>query len=199
MESSEELSNFFAQILLNTTDTERFALIRAAPNNETSFANSAPLLLVTRHAVAKLNSNLIKLNAQPITADHFRANLLVSESAQSAEYSEERWSALHFYNGLRFSTLGPCERCATVDLDPDTAIRRDGGIVLRTIAKAQLQADCRRSRVTFGIFLGKPTILKEDTTVLDTSHHGVYNDSPEKILGRLCRGDTFFVEIETAA
>jgi len=164
----------------------RFRLVRGT----SSFANSAPILLVTRRAVAALNRDLEAASAKPVTAAHFRANLVVSEAASTGDndFVEDEWTAVSVAN-LRFDVTGPCERCAAVDVDPETATKRDGGVVLRTLASLRLKARTQRAKVTFGVFLAStkpPEDLKED-------------DDDDPVVGHVSRGDALAAFTEAAS
>ena len=173
-----DVSKFFSQILLGYSDADRFRLVSSS--SKQSFANSAPVLLVTRRAVAALNNDLQRAGADPVSAAHFRANIVVSETTPSPDFVEESWSSVRL-SDLDFDVTGPCERCAAIDVDPGTATKRDGGIVLRTLAALRLNARTSRSKVTFGVFLARPPSSGDNTNV---------------VVGNLCRGDTLTAVVQ---
>lgn len=141
------ISTFFSRALVGSDDQCRFRLVRSKSE---SLANSAPLLLVTRAAVATLNAELLARAERPVTADHFRPNVVVSELTPSvAKHPEDKWTSLKTA-GCTFEVLGPCDRCAAVDVDPETASKRPS--TLKVLTAYRLRH--RRAKVTFGIFLG---------------------------------------------
>lgn len=141
------ISTFFARALVGSDDSCRFRLVRSKGE---SLANSAPILLVTRAAVATLNAELLARAQRPVTADHFRPNLVVSElTSSSSNHPEDKWTSLTTAS-CTFRVLGPCDRCAAVDVDPETALKTSS--TLKVLTAYRLRH--RRAKVTFGIFLG---------------------------------------------
>jgi uncharacterized protein len=91
-----------------------------------SFADSAPLLLVSQAALDGLNARL----ATPVTMGRFRPNLVVDGVAAHAE---DGWRRVRI--GLvEFEALKPCVRCVFTTVDPATAMRDPHGEPLRTLA-----------------------------------------------------------------
>ena len=78
-----------------------------------SFVDGNPLHLLSEASLADLNGRL----GTPVAMTHFRPNLVVSGCAA---YAEDTWETLQIGN-LTLERLGPCARCAVVNVDPDTA------------------------------------------------------------------------------
>ena len=112
-----------------------------ARRGDGGFANEAPLLLVSREALAALDGRL------PGSADaaRFRPNVVVEGGPA---HGEDAWAAVEV-GGCRFEVTGPCGRCATIELDPGTGLRDRGARTLRTLA-AYRKA---KGKVCFGVFL----------------------------------------------
>ena len=103
-----------------------------------AFANEAPLLLVQQSAVDALNHSLRAGGEPHVSARHFRPNLVVDGG------SDQPWSvhattaakprSIGLAGGqLELTVLGPCARCAMVEVDPTSGQRH--GAVLRALAK----------------------------------------------------------------
>ena len=148
--ASSRVSTFFSNALLGVDDRP-FRLVRAVRE---TLANSAPLLLVTSHAVARLNRELKRHDQPPVTPDHFRPNLLLSNLALSRTadpHAEDAWTSLAApQHDLSFDVLGPCDRCSAIDVDPATATKPSD--TLRVLASYRLKQRTR-AKVTFGVFL----------------------------------------------
>ncbi|KAJ8614286.1 hypothetical protein CTAYLR_001172 [Chrysophaeum taylorii] len=138
------ISRFFSRALLGIDDgSSRFRLV------EGFFANSAPLLLVSRRSVDRLNRALRDAGEPPVTADHFRPNLVVSDLLPPAtDHPEDHWTSLDLPDA-RLRVSGPCDRCAAIDVDPLTAQRTSNALKVLTAYRR----DARAGRVTFGVFL----------------------------------------------
>lgn len=77
-----------------------------------SFADSAPLLVLSAASVADLNTRL----AQPVSIRNFRPNIVVSGTTP---YAEDDWPDFYIGNA-RFRSLWRCSRCILTTVDPDT-------------------------------------------------------------------------------
>jgi len=83
----------------------------ANSQNELSFSDSAPFLIVSELGIQQLNSKL----PSPIDYRRFRPNILVSDDMTK---NEEKWDKIRI-GEVSFTHLGPCERCKLTTVDPD--------------------------------------------------------------------------------
>lgn len=88
----------------------------APPGQCVNFADGFPLLVVTRAALAELNSRL----ERPVPMDRFRPNLVIDGAAAHAE---DQWRRLRI-GSAEVELVKPCARCAVPAIDQATA-RRD--------------------------------------------------------------------------
>jgi uncharacterized protein YcbX len=79
------------------------------------FADGFPFLLVSQGSVDELNRRL----DSPISADRFRANIVVEGCAAHAE---DGWRNLEI-GGLSFRAVKPCARCVVITTDQRTGSR----------------------------------------------------------------------------
>ena len=121
--------------------TRRNASSRAQPGDEVSFADSMPLLLVSRASLDALNDRL----DQPVPMNRFRPNLVVDGVDAHAE---DAWKQVTI-GDVVFDVAKPCARCVLVTIDADTGQRDEGGEPLRTLTRYRRTDD----GVTFGQLL----------------------------------------------
>jgi uncharacterized protein YcbX len=104
---------------------------RSVPNDaaefddEVSFADGAPLLLISEPSLEELNRRLDR----PVGIERFRPNLVVTADAPHAE---DGWSSLTI-GEARLDVAWPCSRCALPTVDPATGERDPEGEPLRTL------------------------------------------------------------------
>jgi hypothetical protein len=94
------------------------------PNDQVSFADGYPLLLIGEASLADLNARL----PAPLPMNRFRPNVVVRGSAP---YAEDAWGTVRI-GAVRASVVKPCARCTTTTVDQETAER--GKEPLRTLA-----------------------------------------------------------------
>ncbi|ETS87363.1 Molybdenum cofactor sulfurase [Pestalotiopsis fici W106-1] len=104
-------------------------------------SNESPILAINLSSLAVLNREVMARGGKPVSADVFRANIVigppVDDSRQpSAEdetlaYSEDHWSTLRI-GQQDFQMLGSCRRCHMVCIDQDTAIKSEEPFVTLT-------------------------------------------------------------------
>lgn len=92
-----------------------------------TFVDGAPLHLVSEASLADLSARLGEPSSEPFT-HRFRPNLVV---AGAEAFAEDGWKRLRI-GPVTVTALGPCERCALVNVNPETAQR--GREPLRTLA-----------------------------------------------------------------
>lgn len=115
--------------------------VRAAPDHQVGFADSAPYLLVTEASLADLNQRLAARGSRPVEMRRFRPNLVLRGSAP---YAEDRWRRLAV-GQAGFRVVKPCSRCAVTTLDPDTG-EGTGPEPLATLREYR----AREGKVVFG-------------------------------------------------
>ncbi|MDH5822857.1 MOSC N-terminal beta barrel domain-containing protein [Luteimonas sp. RD2P54] len=130
---------------------------RARAGDEVSFADSMPLLLVTRAALDGLNARL----SRPVSLLRFRPNLVVDDAPAHAE---DGWSRIRV-GAIEFDVAKPCIRCVFTTVDPERGERDPDGEPLRTLL------DYRRGDggVSFGQLLiprGTGTLRTKDPVVV---------------------------------
>jgi len=129
---------------------------RARPADIVSFADGYPMLLVSQASLDELNGRL----PVPVSVERFRPNLVV-EGARP--YAEDDWRRL-VAGGVPFRVAKPCDRCAVVNVDPETGERETEP--LRTLATYRKHGE----KVFFGVNLvheGCGTIRVGDGVALD--------------------------------
>ncbi|WP_105102133.1 MOSC domain-containing protein [Microbulbifer pacificus] len=113
-------------------------------DRQVSFADAAPLLLVSQASLDDLNSRL----PEPVSMLRFRPNLVVSGCEP---FAEDGWKTLtvHTHDGpLVFDCTHPCARCAIPGLHPFTG--RAQREPLRTLASYRRRED---GQIYFGMNL----------------------------------------------
>lgn len=101
------------------------------PGETVSFADSHPLLLITRESLDALNSLIARGDHPeegPLPMDRFRPNVVVTGSAP---WAEDGWHRVRV-GEVSFRVAKPCARCVITTVDPTTA--RRGREPLRTLA-----------------------------------------------------------------
>lgn len=97
----------------------------AAFDDEVSFADGAPLLLISEASLADLNARL----DTPVAVRNFRPNLVVTADAP---FAEDRWQSITV-GEVGFDVAWPCSRCIMTTVDPATGERRSDGEPMRTL------------------------------------------------------------------
>lgn len=133
-----------------------------------SFANEQPLLVISEHAVNLLNDAMKECSESKYSTTHnlvcsrqFRPNIVVRCDHddfvdEEQQHVEDSWRQISMIDenqqkGMTFEVVGPCARCAMVDIDP-----MNGNKVgtLRTLATYRRNGN---SQITFGIFVRAST------------------------------------------
>ncbi|XP_063046924.1 molybdenum cofactor sulfurase isoform X2 [Engraulis encrasicolus] len=131
-----------------------------------SLVNEAQYLLINAASVEMLRLQIANRRddsgiPQPISTlqltARFRANLVVSGLHP---FEEDDWSGLTIGH-TKFRVVGPCGRCQMIGIDQETSSRSQEP--LKTLA------DCRQSKVTFGIYLLHDTMDSSGTTLTTLS------------------------------
>jgi uncharacterized protein YcbX len=101
------------------------------PEDEVSFADAYPLLLIGEASLEDLNARL----ATPLPMNRFRPNVVVRGSAP---FEEDGWRDI-VIGGVRATVVKPCARCVTTLVDQATGER--GKEPLRTLATYRRRGD----------------------------------------------------------
>ncbi len=107
-------------------------------DDEVSFADGFPLLLISQAALDQLNAKL----AAPVPMLRFRPNLVVSGTAPHAE---DHWKRIRV-GTIEFEVLKPCVRCVFTTVEFERGAFDPSGEPLRTLLKYRRSAE----GVTFG-------------------------------------------------
>lgn len=108
------------------------------PEDEVSFADGYPLLLISQTALDVLNEKL----ARPVSMLRFRPNLIV---AGSTPHAEDGWKRIRI-GEVEFDLVKPCTRCVFTTVDFTRGEKDPAGEPLRTLATYRRSPD----GVTFG-------------------------------------------------
>ena len=96
----------------------------AVAQDEVSFADAYPYLLLSEESLADLNSRL----ESPLSMNRFRPNLVVKGCDP---YEEDRWRVIRV-GAITFHVVKPCSRCVLPTVDQNTGIK--GEEPLRTLS-----------------------------------------------------------------
>ena len=107
-------------------------------DDEVSFADGFPLLLISQAALDQLNAKL----AAPVPMLRFRPNLVV---AGTAPHAEDHWKRIRV-GAIEFEVLKPCVRCVFTTVEFERGAFDPSGEPLRTLLKYRRSAE----GVTFG-------------------------------------------------
>ncbi|MBA2378871.1 MAG: MOSC domain-containing protein [Blastocatellia bacterium] len=94
-------------------------------DDEVSFADGYPFLLIGERSLEDLNSRL----ERPVEMRRFRPNLVADTSEP---FEEDRWRKIRIGTTI-FHVVKPCARCVLTTVDPDRGVI-DGNEPLRTLA-----------------------------------------------------------------
>ena len=97
----------------------------AQANDQTSFSDGFPFLIVSEASLAQLNQQMdLSLSIQ-----RFRPNLVITDCTS---YAEDSWRKISI-GEIPFRLPKPCSRCSVPQIDPDTAL--SGKEPLRTLTR----------------------------------------------------------------
>ena len=120
------------------------------PEDEVSFADCYPVLVIGRSSLDDLNTR----TPAPVSMRRFRPNLVVGGGAP---YAEDDWRRIRI-GSVEFEGVENCERCELPTVDPDTGIPDSRREPMRTLARY-------RRRTTGGVFLGQNLVPRGAGTV----------------------------------
>ena len=110
------------------------------PEDEVSFADCYPVLVIGRGSLDDLNTR----TPEPVSMRRFRPNFVVSGAAP---YAEDEWRRVRI-GSVDFEGVENCKRCELPTVDPDTGVPDPRREPMRTLARY-------RRRSTGGVFLGQ--------------------------------------------
>ena len=127
-EADEWFSNFLGKnckLVFMPEMGKRPVDLKYSENNEqVSFADAFPYLLIGQGTLDELNSRL----SIPVPMNRFRPNLVVSGAMP---YEEDSWAEIKI-GEIRFKVAKPCARCVLTTIDQDTGMK--GTEPLKTLA-----------------------------------------------------------------
>jgi hypothetical protein len=119
----EEVNRWFSDVLelpcqLVYMDESTFRPVNpsfAANNEQVSFADGFPFLLISEASLQDLNQRL----DEPIPMNRFRPNLVVSGCEA---FAEDNWREIRI-GAISFRVVKPCSRCSITTVEQTTGIR----------------------------------------------------------------------------
>lgn len=100
---------------------------RGRAGDEVSFADGAPLLLISEASLTELNRRL----DEPVEMNRFRPNLVTSADEP---FAEDSWTSIRI--GLaELEVAWACTRCVLTTIDPKTGVKDPGGEPLTTLKR----------------------------------------------------------------
>jgi hypothetical protein len=94
-------------------------------DDEVSFADAAPLLLISTGSLADLNGRL----AAPVAMRRFRPNVVIDTDTP---FAEDAWKSIAI-GAAEFSVAWACSRCVLTTIDPDSGVPDTRGEPLETL------------------------------------------------------------------
>ncbi|MDX1563200.1 MAG: MOSC domain-containing protein [Gammaproteobacteria bacterium] len=121
-----EFLGFACGLVYLADDQHRAVTNEAAEfDDEVSFADGAPVLLISDASLAELNRRL----TQPVTMRRFRPNLVVTADKPHAE---DGWQRVKI-GDAELDVGWPCARCVLTTIDPETGERDPGNEPMTTL------------------------------------------------------------------
>ena len=125
---------------------------RMIGEDEVSFADGYPLLLIGTASLADLNARL----QTPVTMAHFRPNIVVETDTP---YEEDLWHSVTTAEGFSLRIASPCSRCIFTTVDPATGTRHPDREPLTTLR--QYRQESATQKIMFGV-----NVIPDGTGVL---------------------------------
>ncbi len=110
-------------------------------DDEVSFADAYPFLLIGVNSLADLNSRLEK----KIPMNRFRPNFVVSGTEA---FAEDNWKKIRIGSTI-FHLVKPCARCVITTIDQESGIS-DGKEPLKTLAQYRMLKRSIKKKILFG-------------------------------------------------
>ena len=130
----------------------------AIDNEEVSFADGYPLLVISKASLEDLNSKL----DTSIRMERFRPNIVVEGEVP---YGEDYWNWFKIRD-LNFRGIKPCARCIMTTINPQTGMR-EGVEPVKTLASFRK----RNNKIFFGMNVVWSHV-KDAKVALPTIHVG---------------------------
>lgn len=133
---------------MSQNDTQRrFPGIHTPPDSDSEsdrrrilLSNESPILAITLSSLTALNQNIIKNGGSAVSAEAFRANIVIGPppasptKPEASAYSEDHWDVLRI-GAHDFKMLGACRRCHMVCINQETAVKSEEPFI--TLAKTR--------------------------------------------------------------
>jgi uncharacterized protein YcbX len=84
------------------------------------FQDGFPFMLMSEASVEDLNNKLEVSCRQPVTMNHFRPNIVATDTLP---FDEDDWDEL-FIGDATFTNIKPCQRCVMTTVNPETGEKR---------------------------------------------------------------------------
>lgn len=137
--------NMSCKLVAMTDVSKRYKRLFKAPfKTHVSFADGYPYLILGEESVDYLNSKLL----ESVTADRFRANLIVSSSSA---HEEDNWDDFEL-GSSKMKVIKPCARCQVITINQQTG--EIGKEPLKTLATYRKKGN----KINFG---ANAILLKE--------------------------------------
>ncbi|KAI1193005.1 molybdenum cofactor sulfurase [Nemania serpens] len=146
LQSHQARSNQTHSILQNDKQ-RRFPGIHTPPDSDSEserrrilLSNESPILAITLSSLAALNQNIMKNGGSAVSAEAFRANIVIGSpsappnASEASAYSEDHWDVLRI-GTHDFKLLGACRRCHMVCINQETAVKSEEPFI--TLAKTR--------------------------------------------------------------
>ncbi|MFM8440823.1 MAG: MOSC domain-containing protein [Acidobacteriota bacterium] len=113
---------------------------RVHPEDEVSFADGFPFLIIGESSLADLNARL----ESNVAMDRFRPNIIFSGGEP---FAEDGWARVRI-GGHEFHIVKPCARCVMTTIDQETGAK--GAEPLATLAKFRMHSASGKRKILFG-------------------------------------------------
>jgi uncharacterized protein YcbX len=131
--AGEDINIWFSQYLgfacglVYMADNQHRAVTNEAAefDDEVSFADGAPILLISTGSLADLNSRL----AEPVTMNRFRPNIVVDAPRP---FVEDSWRSIAI-GSAELAVAWQCSRCILPTIDPATGVKHPSQEPLETL------------------------------------------------------------------
>jgi uncharacterized protein len=118
----------------------------ALADDQVTFADTAPLLVISEASLSNLNDRIIENQSEPVPMARFRTNLVVSGCEP---FAEDTWTRLKI-GEVTFRAAGLCARCIMTTTDQSSGDR--GKEPLHTMATFR-RDQTEPSKINFGLNL----------------------------------------------
>lgn len=155
--------------ILQHNTPRRFPGIHTPPDSDSEserrrilLSNESPILAITLSSLAALNQNITKNGGSAVSAEAFRANIVIGPpsasptSPETSAYSEDHWDVLRI-GAHDFKMLGACRRCHMVCINQETAVKSEEPFI--TLAKTR-RFD---GKVFFGVHMCHIPVVPSNT------------------------------------